>query len=63
MPMTWHTCSCGSGETYTWILYDARNIACGRVCDKCEAKKKARYRPEVFTDSNYWADEPIEPDE
>ena len=31
-----------------------------RVCPKCEDEKLARYRPEVLTDSNYYADEPID---
>jgi hypothetical protein len=41
-------------------LIDARGIYCCRVCEDCEAEKKARYRPEIFTDSNYYADEPID---
>jgi hypothetical protein len=54
-------CSCGSGlERYA--LRDARNIFCAYVCEKCEADKRAKYRPDVFTDSNYWADEPIDED-
>lgn len=52
-------CGCGSGQT-RYVLYDARGIACGYVCSRCEAKKRAQYRPEIFTDANYWADEPID---
>jgi hypothetical protein len=55
------TCPCGSGEP-RYILYDARGIGCGYVCEKCEAKARAKYRPDIFTDSQYWADEPIEED-
>lgn len=54
-------CPCGSGQG-AYILRDARGIGCGYVCEKCEEKKKAKYRPEIFTNSNYWHDEPIEED-
>lgn len=52
-------CDCGSGEN-SYDLFDARGIYCCKVCSKCEAEKKGRYRPEIFTDSDYWADEPID---
>lgn len=52
-------CSCGSGHP-RYILYDARGIPCGYVCTVCEAKAKAHYRPEIFTDADYWTDEPID---
>jgi len=55
-------CPCGSGE-YPADLYDARGIYCCKVCDKCREEKMARYRPEIFEDSDYEADEPIEPDD
>jgi hypothetical protein len=45
----------------SWWEYDARGIELCRVCDKCVATKLARYRPEVLRDSNYQADEDIEP--
>jgi hypothetical protein len=41
----------------------ARWIYVSRVCDSCEARIKAQYRPEVFTDGNYEANEPIEEEE
>lgn len=41
-------------------LYDARGIYCCTVCDECEESQRAKYRPDIFTDSNYWHDEPIE---
>ena len=41
---------------------DARGIFLTYVCDKCESDKMARYRADVLTDSDYWADEPIEDD-
>ncbi len=56
------TCPCGSGEP-RYILYDARGIECGYVCEKCEEAVRARYRPEIFEDSNYECDEPIEPED
>ena len=55
-------CPCGSEEP-SYILYDARGIACGRVCPKCEEDVKAKYRPEIFEDGNYECDEPIDPEE
>jgi len=54
-------CPCGSGMEYE-ELYDARGIYCGRYCPKCEGAVRARYRADIFTDSNYWHDEPIEED-
>ena len=45
-------CQCGSGEE-RYVLYDARNIPISNVCFSCEDIVKARYRPEIFTDSNY----------
>ena len=41
-------------------LFDARGIFCCYVCDACEEVKRSRYRPEIFTDPNYKADEPFE---
>lgn len=55
-------CPCGSGEQ-RYELVDARGIFCTFVCSKCEEKKKAKFRPDIFTDSNYWTDEPVEEDE
>jgi len=52
-------CSCGSGEP-RWILTDARGIPVGYVCNACVEEKKSHYRPEIFTDSNYYADEDID---
>lgn len=46
---------CGShtkGDGSYWKK-DARGIPVTRVCDKCEKFKLAKYRPEIFTDSNY----------
>ena len=60
--MTLKVCPCGSGE-YPWVESDARGIPIGYVCDKCIAKKKAGYRSEIFTDSRYECDEPIEPED
>ena len=52
-------CPCGSGLDSWWEL-DARGIPLCRVCPQCQESKITKYRPEVFTDSNYWADEPID---
>ncbi len=47
----------------TWELLDARGIYCARVCEYCETEQERKYRPEIFTNANYAADEPIEPEE
>jgi hypothetical protein len=52
-------CHCGSGEE-AYILRDARGISCGYVCSQCEEERKSHYRADIFEDSEYWADEPIE---
>jgi hypothetical protein len=44
----------------SWWEHDARGIPLCRVCDKCRDEKLSHYRPDVLTDSNYWADEQIE---
>jgi hypothetical protein len=54
-------CNCGSGLPSHWEN-DARGIPLCRVCTMCRKKKLSRYRPEVLTNSNYDADEPIEPE-
>ncbi len=54
-------CPCGSGE-WPEAHHDARGIFLCYACDKCEAEKLSHYRPDVLTDPNYWADEPIEED-
>ena len=56
------TCNCGSGLPRE-ELTDARGIFIAFVCDKCKKKVEARYRPEIFTDNNYEAEEPIEPED
>jgi len=61
--MSWNktpiACRCGSGED-RYDLEDACGYFVEFVCDSCIDTVKAKYRPEVFTDSNYWSDEPKE---
>ena len=46
------------------ILHDARGIPVGKTCWRCETFVKLKYRPEIFTDSNYDTyGETIEPDD
>lgn len=59
--MTYRQCTCGSGLPSTWQR-DARGIELCRTCDKCHEEKMAHYRPDVLTNANYEADEPIEED-
>jgi hypothetical protein len=40
--------------------YDARGIYLCKVCDKCEAYKLGKFRPEVLTSATYSHDEPID---
>jgi len=62
MPSLYKECTCGSG-LHTFAEHDARGIFLCYTCDKCREEKLSRYRPEVLTDSNYYADEPIEPED
>jgi hypothetical protein len=59
--MTQRPCPCGSNQP-RHDLHDARGIFVTFCCDDCEAEKRARFRPEVFSDSQYDSDEPIEGD-
>jgi len=54
-------CSCGSGKE-RYELCDAYGIFVAFVCERCEKKVKAKYRPEIF-EGAYEADEPIEPED
>lgn len=54
-------CQCGSGKESFW-QHDARGIPLCRTCEACHDRKMAGYRPEVLTNPNYHADEPIEED-
>ncbi|HEV3341106.1 MAG TPA: hypothetical protein VG125_12140 [Pirellulales bacterium] len=55
-------CPCGSGLPSEEVL-DARGIYVARVCDACRQEKLAGFRPEIFTDPSYDADEPIDAEE
>jgi hypothetical protein len=52
---------CGSGLTKE-PTYDARGIFCFYSCNDCIDTKKSYFRLDVFTDPNYWHDEPIDED-
>ena len=52
-------CPCGSGRPSV-LMHDARGIPLCRTCSVCHQRKMAGYRPEVLTNPNYQADEPIE---
>jgi hypothetical protein len=56
------TCSCGSGKPRR-VLEDARGIFVAYVCDECEKRIKAQYRPDIFLDPNYPCDEQVEEEE
>ena len=47
------------GDGSYWID-DARGIPLVRACNVCRDAKLAKYRPDVLSDSNYWADEAID---
>lgn len=59
--MTVKPCRCASGLLARDLL-DARGIMVARVCDHCETSVRLKFRNEIFTDPNYWADERIEED-
>lgn len=52
-------CLCGSGQPRE-AQHDARGIFLTFACGACRPSKLAGFRPDVLTDPNYWADEPIE---
>jgi hypothetical protein len=54
-------CNCGSGLAREEIR-DARGIFVTYACSKCKKEKLLGYRPEIFSNPNYFADEEIEPD-
>lgn len=54
-------CNCGSGLEAEELV-DARGIFCCMVCSRCKKSQMAKYRPEIFENANYWADEPIDED-
>jgi hypothetical protein len=55
-------CNCDGGGVRR-PLYDARSIFVAYVCDACEPDVRARYRPDIFTDPNYWTDEEVDGDD
>ncbi len=46
----------------SWWEHDARGIPLTRVCDECREEKLKEFRPEVLTNANYEANEPIDPE-
>lgn len=61
--MAQRICNCGSGQP-SHELYDAQRIYICRVCDDCEPRVRASYRPEIFAGYDQSdVDEPIEPDD
>jgi len=60
--LKYHQCNLDPAVTDSWWEHDARGIPLCRVCDLCRDAKLSRYRSDVLTDGNYWADEPVEPD-
>ena len=62
--MTIESCGCGSNKPRR-ALCDGNGIFCAYVCDRCESRVRARYRPEIM-DHPYTrldVDEDIEPEE
>ena len=50
---------CQHEGEYSWWEYDARGIPLCKVCDRCEDAKLSKYRDDVLTDANYWAEEAV----
>jgi hypothetical protein len=46
---------------WQWVIFPlgqrCLGIPLARVCDVCAEEKLSRYRADILTDSNYWADE------
>jgi hypothetical protein len=57
-----NACGCGSGLARE-AHHDARGIFLCYACAECEQEKLSHYRSDVLTDPDYWADEPIEPED
>lgn len=55
-------CNCGS-ELVPETIYDARGIYVTKCCEKCKAERLKGYRKDIFTDSEYECDEPIDAEE
>ena len=53
-----HLCPCGSGKD-RHPMHDARGIFCCYHCHDCYEEKKGKYRPEIFTDANYFTEEEV----
>lgn len=52
---------CNHTRDDSWWEHDAQGIPLCRVCDRCRARKLARYRPEILTGYNQAdVDEPID---
>jgi len=56
-PESYDHCDCGSNKRFR-NLYDGYNIFLCKVCDKCEAEKKSKYRSDIF--ERYECDEDID---
>ena len=50
---------CEDSKELRTPIHDARGIFVTYVCPKCKSDKLSGYRKDIFTDSNYWHDEPI----
>jgi hypothetical protein len=50
---------CNETGEYMYLLSDARGMPVANVCWRCEDEVRKRYRLDIFTDSDYWHDEPI----
>jgi hypothetical protein len=58
-PMANHICK----RNERWEAFDARGIFLRFVCNDCVDEKLKGYRSDVLSNPNYWADEPIEPED
>lgn len=57
-----HSVRCNHSRDESYWIYDARGIELARVCERCEASVRERYRYDVQHDSQYWHDEEIDED-
>lgn len=60
--MTVNGVRCDHTREESYWLYDAQGIPVARVCHRCEAAQRAKFRPEIFTGyTQADVDESIEP--
>ena len=53
-------CTNEGKDVYRWILTDSLGMSCGKVCDDCVDKQRAKYKSVIFKDSQAYRQEMAE---